>query len=66
MTDEAIQNHIYEIDLHGINMTEAKIVLDEVFEYIQQKAISQSYVLLWGKGKAQRAALCCQHLLEII
>ncbi len=26
--------HEYEIDLHGLSMPEAKIVLDEVFEYL--------------------------------
>ena len=30
-----MQDGIYEIDLHGLTMAEAKIVLDEVFEYIQ-------------------------------
>lgn len=29
-----MQDGIYEIDLHGLSMTDAKMVLDEVFEYI--------------------------------
>lgn len=55
MTDEAIQNHIYEIDLHGINMTEAKMVLDEVFEYIQQEShITELHVVV-GQGKGSES-----------
>lgn len=30
-----MHNGIYEIDLHGLTMSDAKMVLDEVFEYVQ-------------------------------
>ncbi len=43
--------HIYEIDLHGVNMSEAKIVLDEVFEYVRSDSWIKELHIVVGQGK---------------
>lgn len=47
------KEHIYEVDLHGLNMNESKVVLDELFEYIRDD--SSGYIrelcIVVGQGK---------------
>lgn len=46
-----MQHGIYEIDLHGLSMTEAKMVLDEVFEYLAENSEYTELVIIVGVGK---------------
>lgn len=48
---ENTNSHIYEIDLHGLNMLEAKIVLDEVIEYVKEEIIIREIHIIVGQGK---------------
>ena len=46
-----MQNHIYEIDLHGINMQESKMILDEIFIYVKKhKGIKEIHIVV-GVGR---------------
>ena len=45
------EEHIYEIDLHGVNMSEAKIVLDEVFEYVRSDSWIKELHIVVGQEK---------------
>ncbi|MES2623617.1 MAG: Smr/MutS family protein [Patescibacteria group bacterium] len=42
---------VYEIDLHGLNMFDAKMVLDEVFEYIATERLIRTLHIVVGIGK---------------
>lgn len=46
-----MQDCIYEIDLHGISMSEAKMVLDEVFEYLHDLGQTGEVRIIVGVGK---------------
>lgn len=50
-----MQDGIYEIDLHGISMTEAKMVLDEVFEYLfENPEITELHIVV-GVGNGSES-----------
>jgi DNA-nicking Smr family endonuclease len=42
---------VYEIDLHGLNMSDAKVVLDEVFEYMSEEPLTKEVHIVVGVGK---------------
>lgn len=46
-----VSKHIYEIDLHGLNMADAKMVLDEVFDYIRYEEHIQELHIVVGQGR---------------
>jgi DNA-nicking Smr family endonuclease len=41
----------YEIDLHGLNMSQAKMVLDEVFECVREDVEIKYIHIVVGQGK---------------
>ena len=41
----------YEIDLHGLSMSDAKMVLDEVFEYVFENPEIKELSIIVGVGK---------------
>lgn len=43
--------HIYEIDLHGVNMSQAKIVLDEIFAYVRSDSWIRELHIVVGQGR---------------
>ncbi len=45
-----MQNSIYEIDLHGLSMSEAKMILDEVFEYLHDHPEIRKLQIVVGIG----------------
>lgn len=51
MSDTETEESIYEIDLHGLSMNESKMVLDEVFEYIQIRNHILKLHIVVGQGK---------------
>ena len=42
---------VYEIDLHGLTMSETKMVLDEVFEYVKGNINIREIHIVVGVGK---------------
>lgn len=50
-----MQNRIYEIDLHGISMSEAKMVLDEVFEYLSENPDIKELNIVVGVGNGSES-----------
>jgi DNA-nicking Smr family endonuclease len=50
-----MHEHIYDIDLHGISMHEAKMVLDEVFEYIRHESHITELHIVVGQGKGSES-----------
>ncbi len=55
MSRMEIDEHVYEIDLHGVNMDEAKMVLDEVFEYIRHESHITKLHIVVGQGKGSES-----------
>lgn len=43
--------NVYEIDLHGLNMAESKIILDEVFEHVLGNKTIDGLHIVVGVGK---------------
>jgi DNA-nicking Smr family endonuclease len=53
--EHTVGEEIYEIDLHGIIMSEAKMVLDEVFEYIKTESSILELHVVVGQGKGSES-----------
>lgn len=52
--EEIIDDSIYEIDLHGLDMAKAKIVLDEVFMYVMSEESISELRIIVGVGKGSK------------